>query len=138
MNVAVLIPCYNEEATIGAVVRAFRVALPEARVYVYDNNSTDLTFKRAEQAGATVRMESRRGKGNVVCRMFADVEADVYVLIDGDDTYEAASAPEMVDLLRGKQLDLVTAVRVTESHAAYRSGHVFGNRMLTGLVAALF
>ncbi|MSO20072.1 MAG: glycosyltransferase [Acidobacteria bacterium] len=138
MNLAVLIPCYNEEAAIGAVVRDFRAALPEARIYVYDNNSTDRTRERAAQAGATVRVEARQGKGHVVCRMFADVDADAYVLVDGDDTYDAASAPGMVEMLRSQQLDLVTGVRVTGSQGAYRPGHVLGNRLLTGLVGSLF
>ncbi len=138
MTVAVLIPCYNEEAAIGAVVRDFRAALPEARIYVYDNNSTDRTRERAAEAGATVRVETRKGKGHVVCRMFADVDADAYVLVDGDDTYDAASAPGMVEMLRSQQLDLVTGVRVTGSQGAFRPGHVLGNRLLTGLVASLF
>lgn len=138
MRVAVLIPCFNEEAAIAAVVRDFRTALPGAQVYVYDNNSTDRTRELAAAAGATVRLETRQGKGHVVCRMFADVDADAYVLVDGDDTYDAASAPEMVKMLAARQLDLVTGVRVTRSAGAYRPGHVFGNRLLTGLVASLF
>jgi glycosyltransferase involved in cell wall biosynthesis len=138
MRVAVLIPCYNEEAAIAAVVRDFRAALPDAQIYVYDNNSTDRTRERAAAAGATVRTETRQGKGHVVCRMFADVDADAYVLVDGDDTYDAASAPKMVEMLATQQLDLVTGVRVTQSAGAYRPGHVLGNRMLTGLVGSLF
>jgi glycosyltransferase involved in cell wall biosynthesis len=138
MRVAVLIPCYNEEAAIAAVVRDFRAALPAARIYVYDNNSTDRTRQLAEQAGAVVRLETRQGKGHVVCRMFADVDADVYVLVDGDDTYDAASAPKMVQKLAAQQLDVVTGVRVTQSSGAYRPGHVLGNRLLTGLVGSLF
>ena len=138
MRVAVLIPCYNEAAAIAAVVRDFRAALPGARVYVYDNNSTDRTRELAAEAGATVRLETRQGKGHVVCRMFADVDADVYVLVDGDDTYDAASAPKMVERLIAEQLDLVTGVRVSHSAGAYRPGHVLGNRLLTGLVGSLF
>lgn len=142
MRIAVLIPCYNEEAAIGKVVRDFRAALPAAVICVYDNNSTDRTREAAAQAGAVVRVEARQGKGNVVCRMFADVDADVYVLVDGDDTYDAASAPRMVEMLLSHQLDVVTGVRVTGSRegsrGAYRPGHVFGNRLLTGLVASLF
>lgn len=138
MRVAVLIPCYNEEAAITAVVRDFRAALPGAQIYVYDNNSTDRTRELAAAAGATVRVETRQGKGHVVCRMFADVEADAYVLVDGDDTYAAASAPQMVEMLTSRQLDVVTGVRVMQSAGAYRPGHVFGNRLLTGLVGSLF
>ena len=138
MQIAVLIPCHNEEAAIGSVVRDFRAALPEAAVYVYDNNSTDRTCQIAAAAGAIVRRETRQGKGHVVCRMFADIEADVYVLVDGDDTYDAPSAPRMIERLRSQQLDMVSAVRLSSSRAAYRPGHVFGNRLLTGLVASLF
>jgi glycosyltransferase involved in cell wall biosynthesis len=137
-RIAVLIPCHNEETAIGNVVHDFRAALPQAAIYVYDNNSTDRTREVATQAGAVVRSERRQGKGHVVCRMFADVEADVYVLVDGDDTYDAASAPRMVERLLYEQLDMVTGVRVTSSRGAYRPGHVFGNRLLTGLVASLF
>jgi glycosyltransferase involved in cell wall biosynthesis len=138
MQIAVLIPCHNEEATIGQVVRDFATALPGAAIYVYDNNSTDRTREVAAAARAIVRSETRQGKGNVVCRMFADINADIYVLVDGDDTYDAASAPRMIELLCSGQLDMVTGVRVTESRAAYRPGHVFGNRLLTGLVGELF
>ena len=138
MQVAILIPCRNEEAAIGHVVRDFAAALPQSMIYVYDNNSTDRTRQVAADAGAVVRRESRQGKGHVVCRMFADVEADVYVLVDGDGTYDAASAARMIEQLRAEQLDMVTAVRVTSSRAAYRSGHRFGNRVLTSLVASLF
>src|SRR5262249_31537046 len=120
MQIAVLIPCYNEEAAIAEVVRDFATALPGAKVYVYDNNSTDRTREVAAAAGATVRSEWRQGKGNVVCRMFADVDADVYVLVDGDNTYDAASAPQLVERLRCGQFDMVTAVRVTQSRDAYR------------------
>ena len=138
MQTAVLIPCYNEQAAIGNVVRDFRAALPEAAIYVYDNNSTDQSRQAAIAAGAEVRREPRQGKGNVVCRMFADIDADVYVLVDGDDTYDAASAPRMIERLRSEQLDMVSGARVTQSRGAYRPGHVFGNRVLTGLVASLF
>ena len=138
MRIAVLIPCYNEEAAIGNVVRGFAAALPGAQIYVYDNNSTDQTREIAAAAQAIVRAEPRQGKGNVVCRMFADIDADVYVLVDGDDTYDAASASRLVDLLCARQLDMVTAVRVTHSRGAYRPGHILGNRLLTGLVSELF
>lgn len=138
MQIAVLIPCRNEEATVGQVARDFAAALPAATIYVYDNNSADGTQRAAAAAKAVVRSEARRGKGYVVCRMFADVEADVYVLVDGDDTYDAASAPRMIERLRAEQLDMVSAVRVPISRAAYRPGHRFGNRVLTKLVADLF
>lgn len=138
LSVAVLVPCLDEEAAIGAVVSAFRVALPEATIHVYDNASTDRTGEVAQAAGALVKREDRRGKGNVVSRMFADVEADVYVLVDGDGTYDAASAPSMVDLLLEQGLDLVTGVRHSSTDLAYRAGHRFGNRLLGGLVALVF
>ena len=137
-TVAVLIPCYNEQVAIGAVVQTFRTALPHATVYVYDNNSKDSTAATARAAGALVGIERLQGKGHVVRRMFADVEADIYVLVDGDGTYEAAAAPAMVARLIDQQLDMVTGLRVQEGTAAYRRGHVFGNFMLTGLVAKLF
>ncbi len=131
-------PCYNEERTITAVVADFRAALPEAAVYVYDNNSTDGTAAAANKAGAVVRRETYQGKGHVVRRMFNDVEADVYVLVDGDATYDAPSAPAMVAKLVGERLDMVVAVRVDREAAAYRSGHRAGNRLLTGFVAHMF
>lgn len=137
-RIAVLVPCYNEAATIGAVVADFRKALPDAVVYVYDNNSSDDTRDIARSAGAIVRTEARQGKGHVVRRMFADVEADVYVLVDGDDTYDAPAAPELVKRLLDDGLDMVTGTRVASSDAAYRTGHRFGNRLLTGLVAFSF
>lgn len=137
-TIAVLIPCYNEEAAIGKVVQDFRAALPEATVYVYDNNSKDRTVEVARAAGAVVRHEPLQGKGNVMRRMFADIEADVYVLVDGDDTYHAASAPQLVKRLWEEQLDMVNGARVTEIVAAYRPGHRFGNLVLTGMVANIF
>jgi glycosyltransferase involved in cell wall biosynthesis len=138
MRVAVLIPCYNEEVAIGRVVGAFRAALPDALVYVFDNNSRDGTVAAARAAGAIVRTERLQGKGHVVRRMFADIEADAYVLVDGDDTYEAAAAPAMLRLLADEKLDMVTGVRVSEVTAAYRPGHRFGNRVLTGTVRLIF
>ncbi len=136
--IAVLVPCYNEEVTISTVVADFRRALPDATIYVYDNNSTDRTSEMARAAGAVVRSEPLQGKGNVVRRMFADIEAEVYLLVDGDATYDAASAPEMIRRLVDNRLDMVNGARVTEVRAAYRPGHRFGNRLLTGLVAWTF
>ena len=138
MKVAVLVPCYNEEATIARVVKDFRAALPGAVIYVYDNNSRDQTSARAAEAGAVVRNESRQGKGNVVRRMFADIEADIYVLVDGDDTYDAGAAPRMISQMIGEGADLLTARRIHTDAAAYRTGHVLGNRLLTGLTSLLF
>jgi glycosyltransferase involved in cell wall biosynthesis len=137
-HVAVLIPCYNEEVAIAGVIDGFRTALPGAAIYVYDNNSTDGTIEVAEAHGAVVRRETRQGKGNVVRRMFADVEADVYVLVDGDGTYDASSAPALVDRLIDDGLDMVSASRQQVHADAYRRGHVMGNRLLTGLTALLF
>lgn len=137
-RIAVLIPCYNEEVAIPRVVAAFRAALPQATIHVYDNNSRDRTREVAAEAGALVRTEALQGKGHVVRRMFADIEADVYVLVDGDDTYEAAAAPDMVAMLLDNRLDMVTGVRVTDAAAAYRPGHRFGNRVLTGMVRRIF
>ena len=137
-TIAVLIPCYNEEVAIPRVVAAFRAALPQATVYVYDNNSRDGTREAALAAGAVVRTEVLQGKGHVVRRMFADIEADAYLLVDGDDTYDASAAPEMVRLLLEDRLDMVTGVRVTDATAAYRPGHRFGNAMLTGMVRWIF
>ncbi len=137
-TVAVLVPCYNEEAAIGRVVRDFRAVLPDATIYVYDNNSRDRTAEVAAEAGAIVRRETLQGKGNVVRRMFADVEADIYVMVDGDDTYHAASAPALIQKLIDEQLDMVNGARVTEIEAAYRPGHRFGNILLTSLVTFVF
>ncbi|TPG53142.1 glycosyltransferase [Roseomonas nepalensis] len=137
-RVAVLVPCHNEAVAIAGVVAGFRAALPGATVYVYDNNSTDGTPERAAEAGAVVRRESQQGKGNVVRRMFADIEAEAYLLVDGDGTYDPADAPAMVAALFGERLDMVTGVRVTEAAAAYRAGHRLGNRVLTGVVRYVF
>lgn len=137
-RIAVLIPCYNEEATVGNVVRDFAAALPGAIVYVYDNNSSDGTIAAAKQAGAVVRSERYQGKGYVICRMFADIDADVYVMVDGDGTYDASSAPSMIRLLANESLDLVNGARVHGSSSAYRAGHQLGNRIFTGLVAKIF
>ena len=137
-TIAVLVPCYNEEAAIGRVVADFKAALPQAEIYVYDNNSRDRTADVAAAAGAIVRREPLQGKGNVVRRMFADIDADAYVLVDGDDTYHAPSAPALVAKLFDEQLDMVNAARKTEIEAAYRPGHRFGNVVLTTLVTAIF
>ena len=137
-RIAVLLPCYNEEAAIGATIAGFRSALPTASVYVYDNNSTDRTREIAAEAGAIVRAERQQGKGHVVRRMFADVDADVYVMADGDLTYDPKSAPAMVDLALAEQLDMVVGTRRHEHKHAYRGGHVVGNRLFTGLLSGLF
>jgi len=134
----VLVPCYNEEAAVATVVADFRKALPAAEVYVYDNNSTDRTATIAREAGAIVRSERRQGKGHVVRRMFADIEADIYVLVDGDATYDAPSAPCMIDKLLDEHLDMVVGLRVDQSQAAYRRGHRMGNRLFTGFLASTF
>src|SRR5262249_44662982 len=136
--VAVLVPCFNEEATIGKVVADFRAALPEATIYVYDNNSADRTGEVARAAGALVRRERHQGKGNVVRRMFADVDADLYVLVDGDATYDAASARVMIARLVEERLDMVVGARLEQDAASYRLGHRTGNRLLTGFFAFVF
>ena len=137
-TIAVLVPCLNEEAAIGKVVSDFRAALPTATVYVYDNNSTDRTVDVATAAGAVVRREPLPGKGNVVRRMFQDVDADVYVMVDGDDTYDASVAPGLLARLLDDPADMVVGHRIETHQAAYRAGHRLGNRVLTGLVARLF
>jgi glycosyltransferase involved in cell wall biosynthesis len=137
-QIAILVPCYNEEAAIGKVVADFKAALPDAEIYVYDNNSSDRTIDVAERAGAHVRRATQQGKGHVVRRMFADVEADIYVLVDGDATYDAPSAPALIARLLDDRLDMVVAARVDREQAAYRSGHRLGNRLLTGFVAHVF
>jgi len=137
-RIAVLVPCYNEEAAIARVIADFRANLPDAVIYVYDNNSTDRTVEVARAAGATVRTETRQGKGYVVRRMFSDVDADVYVLVDGDATYDAPSARLLVARLVEGGLDMVVGARRDQEQAAYRFGHRFGNRVLTGFVAQVF
>ena len=137
-RIAVLLPCYNEEAAIAATVAGFRKALPGATVYVYDNNSIDRTIAVAAKAGAIVRSERQQGKGHVVRRMFADIDADVYVMADGDLTYDPTAAPAMVDLLLAEQLDMVVGTRRHEEKDAYRGGHVLGNKLFTGLLSGLF
>jgi glycosyltransferase involved in cell wall biosynthesis len=137
-RIAVLLPCYNEEAAIAQTIADFRAALPDAAIYVYDNNSSDRTIEVARAAGAIVRSETMQGKGHVVRRMFADVEADIYVMADGDATYEAAAAPKLVAQLQSETLDMVVGARRSEVEAAYRRGHRFGNALLTGMLARLF
>jgi glycosyltransferase involved in cell wall biosynthesis len=138
LRVAVLVPCYNEAAAIGTVVKQFRAALPGAAIHVYDNNSKDGTAKAAAKAGAIVGFENRQGKGHVVRRMFGDIDADVYVLVDGDATYDAPSAPKMIELLLREKLDMVVGSRVDQEVAAYRPGHRFGNWILTAFVTQTF
>jgi glycosyltransferase involved in cell wall biosynthesis len=137
-RVAVLVPCFNEAAAVATVVADFRKSLPLAEVYVYDNNSSDRTVAIAREAGAKVRSERRQGKGHVVRRMFADIDADIYVLVDGDATYDAASAPRMIETLLSDHLDMVVGFRVDQAEAAYRPGHRTGNRMLTGFLSSVF
>jgi glycosyltransferase involved in cell wall biosynthesis len=137
--VAVIIPCLNEEQTINSVIYEFRVALPEGIIFVYDNGSTDKTMAKAKSANVIVRSEPMRGKGNVVRRMFSDIEADVFILVDGDATYEASSAPHLVRNLLEKSLDMINAARISEEgDNPYRFGHRFGNRLLTNIVSFFF
>lgn len=138
LDIAVIVPCYDEEAAVGKVVTDLQRALPTARIYVYDNGSADRTREVAAAAGAVVRSEPRRGKGNVVRRAFADVEADVYLMIDGDDTYDAAAAPMLVRTLVEGHYDQVIAARQDTAATAYRTGHAAGNRFLNRIVAATF
>ena len=137
-RIAVLLPCFNEEAAIGETVAGFRAALPTATIYVYDNNSRDRTCEVAAAAGAVVRTERQQGKGHVVRRMFADIDADVYLMADGDLTYDPKAAPAMVDQLLAEQLDMVVGTRRHDEKDAYRGGHVLGNRIFTGLLSGLF
>lgn len=137
-RIAILIPCYNEAATVEAVVRDFKSTLPEASVYVFDNNSSDATVEIASRVGATVGQVMDRGKGNVIRRMFADIDADVYVVVDGDDTYDASAAPKLVARLLTEGLDMIVATRHSDEQEAYRLGHRFGNIMLTQCVGLIF
>lgn len=138
ISIAVLIPCYNESVAVESVIKSFREYIPNAQIYVYDNNSTDDTVEIAKRNGAIVRNEPQQGKGHVVRRMFSDIESSVYVLVDGDDTYDAASAPALIRSLIDNHCDMVNAQRVTKSQNAYRFGHQFGNQLLTGMVRRLF
>ncbi|CAN7711188.1 glycosyltransferase family 2 protein [Pseudoduganella sp. LjRoot289] len=137
-RIAILLPCYNEALTVAAIVRDFNTCLPGAPVYVFDNNSSDDTVAIARAAGAVVRSVAQQGKGNVIRRMFADIEADIYIMVDGDDTYDASVAPQLAARLVAEGLDMLVGTRVTEEREAYRFGHRFGNKLLTGCVAAVF
>ena len=138
IRIAVLVPCFNEEAAVATVISDFRKVLPDAAIYIYDNNSSDRTAAVAREAGAQVRNERHQGKGHVVRRMFADVDADIYLLVDGDATYDASSAPRMIAALIEDRLDMVVGLRVEQAESAYRPGHRFGNRMLTGFLSMVF
>ena len=138
LRIAVLVPCFNEDLTIASTVRGFRDAIPECRVYVYDNNSTDASVERALAAGAEVRTERRQGKGHVVRRMFADIDADLYILVDGDDTYDASAAPAAVARLLSERLDFLNIARSLQRPDAFRPGHRLGNRVLTEIVRSIF
>ncbi len=137
-KIAVLLPCYNEEVAIGSLVTALRAALPDAPIYVYDNNSTDKTSEVARAAGAIVKFEPQKGKGNVVKRMFADIDADIYLMMDGDMTYDVSRAQELISKLQSETLDMVVGRRITDDVNAYRPGHRFGNYALTGTLKLIF
>jgi len=137
-SLAILIPCYNEETGIANVVTAFKRVLPHAKIYVYDNNSSDLTAQRAQEAGAIVRAEPKQGKGHVVRRMFSDIEADIYLMVDGDETYDASVAPEMVRRLEAENLDMIIAARKENTGEAYRFAHKFGNQLFNKALSLLF
>lgn len=138
LTIAVLLPCYNEALVIGSVIERFRAMLPDADIYVYDNNSQDNSAAVAQRAGAIVRTEIRQGKGFVVRRMFADIDADIYIMCDADETYDAGAAPELVKLLVDDGLDMMVGTRTDVSGTAYRPAHRFGNWMLTSLVRTMF
>jgi glycosyltransferase involved in cell wall biosynthesis len=137
-NVAIIIPCYNEALTVADIVRDFRAVLPHARIYVFDNNSSDNTAQIAREAGAIVRHVGAQGKGSVVRRMFADIEADAYVMVDGDNTYDASVAPQLVARLLSEGMDMLVGSRVSTEQAAYRFGHRFGNSLLTTCLSLVF
>lgn len=138
LDIAVIVPCFNEEAAIGSVIDGFRGARDDITVYVYDNASTDNTIQVATEHGAVVRREPARGKGNVVRRMFADIDADIFVMVDGDDTYDPGALNEMINLLISERCDLVTGRRIEQHEDAYRFGHRFGNRLLATITTLLF
>jgi len=137
-NIVVLVPCYNEGKTIHTVIEQFKYYLPEATIYIFDNNSSDNTVEQAKQAGAFIRCVTLQGKGNVIRRMFADIDADIYVMVDGDATYEAKVAPKLVAMLKDNYLDMVVGARKTEEELAYRFGHRSGNKLLTYLIELFF
>ena len=137
-SIAVLIPCYNESQTIKTVIESFREQIPSAKIYVYDNNSTDGTDTTAKQSGAIVRYVKAQGKGNVCRRMFADIDADIYIMVDGDSTYKATDAGKMITMLVDDELDMVTGVRVATSDNAYRNNHDWGNRLFNKILGKLF
>src|SRR5947208_14696025 len=137
MRVAVLVPCFNEEAAVATALHGVSKALPGFEIFVYDNNASDRAIAKAREAGAEVRRERRQGKCHVVRRMFADVDADVYVLVDGDATYDAASAPRMIQTLLSDHLDMVVGLRVDQAEAAYRMGHRTGNSLLTNFLSTV-
>lgn len=136
-RLAILIPCFNEEITIVKVIKSFQKVFPKASIYIYDNNSTDQTVTNAKKAGAVVGHELCQGKGHVVRRMFRDIDADIYLMVDGDDTYDATTAPHMVELLNQEKLDMVVAARQAKSHA-YPAGHSFGNKMFNCILKLIF
>ncbi len=138
VRIAVTIPCYNEAVTIAKVIADFRTALPDADIYVFDNNSTDNTAQVARDAGAIVRTEQRQGKGHVVRRMFADVDADIYLMVDGDDTYDASIAPTLIELLKRNHVDMVVGTRADVTKDAGRGGHAFGNKLFNKIYGRLF
>lgn len=139
LKIAVIVPCYNEEMSVATVISQFRQHLPEADIYIFDNNSKDKTAFIAKEQGAHVHLVQLKGKGNVVRRMFSDVEADVYVMVDGDATYDATAAKVMIDKLVDDRLDMVVGCRKENGDAAtYRQGHRLGNKMLTGTVTTIF
>jgi hypothetical protein len=138
LRIVAIVPCHNEESAIEQVVTDLKVAIPHMAVFVYDNASTDNTAGVAEAAGAAVRFEPLRGKGNVIRRAMADLDADVFLMIDGDDTYDASAAPEMIRLLLDGPYDQVTGVRTASQRGAYRAGHLLGNRMFNKVVSVIF
>ena len=138
VRIAVTIPCYNEAVTIAKVIADFRSALPDATIYVFDNNSTDNTAQVAREAGAVVRTETRQGKGHVVRRMFADIDADIYLMVDGDDTYDASIAPTLIELLKRNHVDMVVGTRADVTKDAGREGHAFGNKLFNKIYGRLF
>lgn len=137
-EIAIIIPCHNEAETIGSVIKKFRAILPQGHIYVYDNNSSDQTLQAAVEQGVHVRHEKRQGKGYVVNRMFADVEADVYVMIDGDDTYDITDIDLMIRKLIHENCDMIVGVRKPVNSSCYRAGHTFGNFFFNSIVSAMF